>query len=234
MSIQRAEQLLRLVPQVTGCRIRADADGQPVAVLVTAAPGSQPKAVLADVITVLGAQAGFDVMEDQVRVVVLDAEPAAAVPEVTPEPVSELVAEPLENEGRLRLLSYDTQVSEAGTTAHAELGWGPRATAWGEAQSHGAGEVPELLAAACLDAIEKLCHGRVALRLAAFRRVVVGRFELACVVVQETSGRETRSLSGAARIGDDVARAAAYAALDGMNRRVGRILAAPAADYLID
>lgn len=232
MSTQRAEELLRRLPQVTGCRIRVDADGEPVAVLVTAAPGSNPKAVLADVITVLGARAGLDVLEDQVRVVVLD-DPDAPLAEVAPEPVSELLAEVLESDARLRLVSFETHVSETRTTARVEVAWSAT-TVWGEAQSHGAGEVPELLALACVDAIARLCHGRVALRLAGFRRVMVGTAELACVVVQETSGREERSQVGAARIGDDVARAAAYAALDSMNRRLGRILAAPGVDFHID
>ncbi len=229
MSVVRAEELLRLLPQVTGCRIRVDEHGDPVAVLITAAPGSNAKAVLADVITVLGAEAGLDVLEDQVHVVVLE-EPEA--PHAA-EDSAELVVEPLEREGRLRLLSYSTHVREERTTAQVELGL-DRELAWGEAESRGAGEVPELLGRACLDAIEKLCHGRVALRLLGMRRATVGSTETVVVVVQETWGRTQRLHVGAARIGDDFARAAAYAALDSMNRRLGRLLVSPPVDYDID
>ncbi|HZM15958.1 MAG TPA: hypothetical protein VFE28_08155 [Candidatus Krumholzibacteria bacterium] len=261
MSISRAEALLRRLPQVTGCRIRADESGQPVAVLVTAAPGSNPQAVLADVITVLGAQAGLDVLDDQVHVVVLpgageqplpEVEPLAGpdlapetlpelevVPETVPEfeavpeAASALAVEPLESEGRLRLVAYGLQVSESRSTAQVELALAAL-TVRGEAQGHGAGETPELLAQACLDAVERICHGRVTLRLAGFRRVVVGGVELVGVVVQESWGREERLQTGAARISDDVGRAGAYAVLDSLNRRLGRILAAPPLDYQID
>ena len=259
MSISRAEALLRRLPQVTGCRIRADESGLPVAVLVTAAPGSNPQAILADVITVLGAQAGLDVLDDQVHVVVLPeegepplpeveplAEPELApeslpelevVPEAVPEyevvPEATLAVEPLEREGRLRLVAYGVQVSETRSTAQVELAFAA-VTVRGEAQGHGAGETPELLAQACLDAVERICHGRVTLRLAGFRRFVVGGVELVGVVVQENWGREERLQTGAARSRDDLGRAGAYAVLDSMNRRLGRILAGPPLDYQID
>jgi len=228
VSVTRAEELLRLLPQVTGCRIRVDEQGAPVAVLITAAPGSNAKAVLADVITVLGAEAGLDVLEDQVHVVVLEEQPS---PEA--EHAADWTVEPLEREGRLRLLSYSTHVREERTAAQVELGL-DREVAFGEAQSRGAGEVPELLGRACLDAIERFGHGRVALRLMSLRRATVGSIEAVIVVVQETWGREERLHVGAARIGDDFARSVAYAVLDSMNRRLGRILASAPEDYEID
>ncbi len=75
--------------------------------------------------------------------------------------------------------------------------------------------------------------GPSALRVAGFQRTLVGTTEVVCVVVQETRGRSERLHVGAAPAGADPARAAAYAALDSVNRRLGRILAGPASDYEI-
>ena len=224
VSSEKAEELVRRLPQVTGCRIRADEHGNPVAVMVTARPGSNPAAVRADVITVLGAQARLDVLEEQIHVAVLEAPPAE------PEPL--VAVEEIESEGRARLVSFRTSVSEERSRAEVELAHDGR-NVRGQAESHGAGESPELLARACLDAVEKLCHGRVALRLAGFHRTVVGTTEVVCVLVQETRGRSERVLVGAVRAGSDPARAAASAALDSLNRRLGRILVGPPVDYEI-
>ncbi len=228
MSVAQAEEILRLLPQVTGCRIRTDERGAPVAVLITAAAGSDPQAILADVITVLGARAGMDVLDDQVRVVVLD-EPQE-FETILEEPG---VLEALEHEGRVRLHSFDLRVDAERTRAQVELALGAHVYQ-GRAECRGDGEVPELLAQATLDGLEKLCHERVALRLVGFRRAVVGTDEVVCVTVRESRGREQRLFAGSARIGDDLGRAAAYAVLDSMNRRLGAILAGPPLDYEID
>jgi len=237
VSIEHAEELVRLLPQVTGCRIRTDERGEPVAVLVTARPGSQAGAVLADVLTVLGAQAGLDVLDDQVHVAVLEeraevAEPGLAAPDTADDAGAPLLVETLEQEGRVRLLSYSTHVAEERTRTQVELALGDRPF-WGEAESRGAGEVPELLAEACLDALERLCHGRVSLRLAGWKRTVLGATEVVGVLVQESWGRESRWLTGSAIVGDDLSRATTHAVLDSMNRRLGRILATPPLDFEI-
>ncbi|MFQ5600631.1 MAG: hypothetical protein ACE5G2_08755 [Candidatus Krumholzibacteriia bacterium] len=224
MSIDTAEELVRLLPNVSSCRIRTDERGEPVVVMVTAVPGSIREEVLADVITVLGAQARLDVVEDQVRVVVLDKQPSE---------ISDVVLEELEHESRARLVSYNTRVTDERSLAEAEVAHGAR-VALGRAEVRGAGTSPELLASACLDAVEKLCHGRVTLRLAGFQRTAVGGEDVVCVLVQETEGRTERLHVGAARVAGDASRAGAYAALDSMNRRLGRILAGPPQDYEID
>lgn len=241
MSIDQVEELVRRLPRVTGCRIHVDDEGHPVAVMVTAAADSNPQEVRADVITVLGARARLDVLEEQIHVAVL-AEAAAErdqpedvvepVEELS-EPVNELVVEEIEAEGRLRLLSFATRVGEERTLAEAELAHGTR-VALGRAESRGAGEAPELLASACLDAVEKLSHGRAVLRVVAYQRTTVGSQDVVCVLVQEANGRDERHLVGAARVTGDVGRALAYAALDGVNRRIGSIFAAPPSDYEID
>jgi len=222
--MDRAEELVCLLPQVSGCRIRYDDSGAPVAVMVTAIPGSNPRAVAADVITVLGAQARIDVLEDQIRVVPLDAS-AADAPEA-----SSLVVEEIENEARLHLVAYQTHVAQERTIAEIELACGDEIVV-GHAESRGASASPALLGEACLDAIEKICHGRVTLRMMSFQRVQTGDREIALVVVQESSGRNELVHVGAAAVSADVGRAAAYAALDAMNRRLGRILSQPPADY---
>ena len=92
---------------------------------------------------------------------------------------------------------------------------------------------PELVARACLEALAKLCGARVELRLAGVRRMTVGSEEVVSVIVLECAGRDERVHVGSARSDGDAGRAAAYAALSSMNRRIGRILAAPAKLYRI-
>jgi hypothetical protein len=219
--MDRAEELVCLLPRVSGCRIRFDEAGAPLAVMVTAIPGSNPRAVAADVITVLAAQARMDVLEEQIHVVTLDPGSADA---------PELVAEEVEDESRLQLVAYQTHVAQERTIAEIELACGDQIVL-GHAESRGAGASPELLGQACLDAIEKLCHGRVTLRMLSFQRVQAGDRELALVVVQESMGRTELVHVGAAAVSAEVGRAAAYAALDAMNRRLGRILTDPPSDY---
>ncbi len=219
--MDRAEELVCLLPQVSGCRIRFDASGAPLAVMITAVPGSNARAVAADVITLLAAQARLDVLEDQIHVVTLDATAAGS---------PELVVEEIEDEARLQLVAYQTHVAQERTIAEIELACSDRIVL-GHAESRGSGGSPELLGHACLDAIEKLCHGRVTLRMLSFQTVQAGERRVALAVVQETMGRNELVHVGAAAISADVGRAAAYAALDALNRRLGRILAQPPTDY---
>jgi hypothetical protein len=144
----------------------------------------------------------------------------------------DIVLEELEQEGRIRLVSYNMRVSDEATIAEVELQHAGR-TALGQAEARGAGMAPELLARACLDAVERLLHGRVALRLAGFKQTHVSGEDIVCVLVQEAESRSERLLVGAARQGGDAARAGAYAALDALNRRIGRILASPPRDFEI-
>jgi hypothetical protein len=151
---------------------------------------------------------------------------------VNERPEPEVILEELEQEGRVRLLAYNVRVSDEATIAEVELQLGDR-TALGQAEARGAGMAPELLARACLDALERLLHGRVALRLAGFKPTQVAGEDIVCVLVQEAESRSERLLVGAARLGGDAARAGAYAALDALNRRIGRILASPPRDIEI-
>ena len=219
--MDRAEELVCLLPQVSGCRIRYDPSGAPLVVMVTAVPGTNPRALAADVITVLAAQARLDVLEDQIRVVTLDAQAARA---------PDAVLEEIEDEVRLQLVAYQTHVAQERTVAEIELACGDQILL-GHAESRGAGTCPELLGDACLDAVEKLCHGRVTLRMRSFQRVHAGDREVVVVVVEETMGRTQLVHVGASVTAGDLGRAAAYAALDAVNRRLGRILTHPPSDY---
>jgi hypothetical protein len=203
---------------VSGCRIHTDAAGRPTAVHVTVVAGSVPERVARDVVTVLAAEAGLDVDPGGVHVVALPDETAA------------LALEPLEQEGRARLVAIGSSTSEERSIAEVEVALGGQ-SAVGRAEARGAGPAPELAAEAALDALEKLCASRVALRIVGLRRTTVRDADVVCVLVQETDGRDERLHVGAARSYGDLARAAAYAALDAMNRRLGRILVGPARQF---
>ena len=219
MPFQEAQEALLRVPGVVDCIFSAEED-LPLEVHLVAASGYDRAEMQLAAMTVLG-RLGLDVEEERLHVTV----------ERNPQ-VSELVVEELEHEVRAHLLSWNLQVSEEQTLAEVELRHGD-AVALGRATTRGAGQAPELLAQACLDALETLVGGRVSLRLVGFTRVAVGDHDVVNVVLQETAGRSERLLSGAALSGEETARAGAYAVLDAMNRRLGEILSGPGRNYEI-
>jgi hypothetical protein len=220
MPFQEAQQALLRVPGVVDCILSAEAR-KPVEVHLVAASGSDRQQVILAAMTVL-ARLGLEIEEEQLHVTV-ERYPQAP----------ELVIEELEHEVRAHLLSWNLQVNEEQTLAEVELRHAD-AVVLGRASLRGAGQAPELLARACLDALEILVGGRVALRLVGFTRSRVGEHDLVSVVLQETAGRSERLLAGAALCGEETARAGAYAVLDAMNRRLGVILSGPRRDYEID
>jgi hypothetical protein len=223
-SIHEAEDLVRRLPDVAGCRIDADPEGNVFQVLVTTHGARPIDDVRADVLTVLATQAGLDVLEEQVQIEVVIPVPAAE---------RELELEALEAASRPRLVAVRSETTDERTVVEAEIALGTD-TAWGRAETRGSGSAADLLAQACLDALEKLCGARAVFRLVASRRSAVGDHEVVTVVVQESQGRESRMHVGAAALEDDLARALAYAALAALNRRYGRILAIPPRTYRIE
>jgi hypothetical protein len=208
--VSNAEDLVRRLLDVTACRIRTDEHGALVAVYVTARGNRPATEIVADVVTLLAAEARAEIDPSRVHVTVLPP---------LPEEAGMMVLEELEHEGRVRLHAIHTSVSDERTRVDVELVLGA-ASAVGHAEALGAGGVPELTAAAVLDGLDRLCAGRVTLRLLALHR----SSDVTSVVVLEADGREARTRVGAAR-GEDPARAAGYAALSALNRRLGRILA---------
>ena len=212
------EDLLRRLPDVTACRVRGDESGAVVAVYVTATGARPATEVAADVVTVLVAEGGLDVDPARVHVTVL------------PPPESEAglaVLEELEHEGRARWAALRTSTRDEESRVEVELIYAG-ATAIGSASARGAVAGAELTAAAVLDALEKICAGRVTLRVAGVQR----DGDVTRVSVHEADGREVRLHVGAAR-SDDPARAAGSAALAALNRRLGRILAGPPRHFRI-
>jgi len=238
VQLSEAEALVRRLPEVSACRILADALGRVAAVHVTATPGASPAGLLADVVTVLVAQAGLEIDPGLVHVVVLPSGASAhegAAPWVVeagaePPTPDEVTLEELEQEVRPRILSLNRRVTEERSLAEVELAQGT-ISVLGRAESRGAGAAPQLMAQACLDALEKICSSRAALRLVAWQHLGLGPSQVCCVLVQETEGRSERLLVGAAPLLGDPSRASAYAALDAVNRRLGRILVGPTLQY---
>jgi hypothetical protein len=220
-TIQQAESLVRRLPDVAACRIDVDAGGRVVAVHVMTM-GEPDPGLAADVATLLTTETPLQVDVSQVRV---------SGPESSP-PESGAALEVLEHDGRVMLVAIRTHSTHESTRVEVDLELAGEITI-GYAEARGGGAAPEILAQACLDALEKLCTGRVALRFVAMQQTTAGPLDLVTVVVQEAIGRDTRWLVGTARNDGDLSRAAAYAALDSFNRRLGRILALPPKTYRI-
>lgn len=182
MPFQEAQEALLRVPGVVDCILSAE-EGMPLEVHLVAASGQDGDQVQLAAMTVL-ARIGLEIEQEHLHVTV----------ERSPQ-ISELVVEELEHEVRAHLLSWNLQVSEEQTLAEVELRQGD-AVALGRATTRGAGQAPELLAKACLDALESLVGGRVSLRLVGFTRLAVGDHNVVNVVLQETTGRRERILVG--------------------------------------
>ena len=212
-SLQRAAALVRSLPDVADCRIETDAAGSVVAVLVVPRLDPAPPSLAQDVAAFLATETELRIAPEQVRVEA----PSAADVDLLP-------LEELEVEGRVRLSGVHVAFSDERSWAEVELELGGT-TSRGHAEAHGAGSAPELVARACLEALAKLCGARIELRLGGLCRHSVGSEEIVSVVVVECAGRDERLHVGAAPCDGDAARAAAYAALASMNRRIGRILA---------
>jgi len=211
--IALAEDRLRRLPGVVEARIQTDASGQPVAVHLCALEGEDPSR-LRDQSAAACAAAGFVITPSAIQIAFEPSLEAGSLEE-------------LEVEGRIRLVAYQVRVDDEGTHAEVELELGTQ-LARGTAQARGGAPATDLLAHACLDALERLCHARVAFRLAGVQRAVLPTGDVVCVAVQEIDGRTSRVHTGIATTGDDLARAVAYAALHALNRRFGRILTGPA------
>jgi hypothetical protein len=225
-SLHEAEDLVRRLPDVIDCQIRTDEAGNVLDVQVTTGGKRPLDDVRAEALASLATRAGLDILEEQVAVVVAPPPPPRA-PEEEPE------LEELEVQWRPRLVAVRTSVDDEQSVVEAELALG-NDSAVGRAATRGAASAPDLLAQACLDALEKLSGARVVFRLLASRRTAVGDEDVVTVIVQESRGRETRTHVGAAPLGDDPSRATAYAALAALNRRFGRILTFPPRTYRIE
>lgn len=212
------EDLVRRLPDVTACRVRTDESGSIVAVYVSAMGARAATEIAADVVTVLVAEASLDVDPSRVHVTVL---PPAA------DEAGFAVLEELEHEGRARWIALRTSADDEHSRVEIELSFGGT-TAIGSASARGAANAADLAAAAVVDALERICAGRVTLRLAS----LVRNGDVTNVWVHEADGREARVHVGAAR-SDDPVRAAGYAALAALNRRLGRILAGPPKQFRI-
>ena len=224
MSVHEIEELLRRVSDVEGCRVQADAAGAIVSVHVTTR-GARPAAdVRADVANVVTASTGHRLDPTHIHLTVIGAPPVDA--EIA-------ILEELEHEVRVRLTGIRTHATDESAGVEIELAMSPTESAVGYAAAHGGALAPDLYAAAALDALERLLGGRSALRVLALHRTSAGTHDVISVTVQEFDGRDTRVHAGASRVDSDAGRAAAYAALAAMNRRIGRILAGPGRHYRI-
>lgn len=224
MSEHEIEDLLRRVPDVEGCRVQADAAGVIAHVHVTTRGARAPGDVRADIANVIAAGAGQSVDPARIQITVIGAPPVDA--EIA-------ILEELEHEVRIRLTGIRTHSSDETARVEVDLTMSPTESAVGYATAHGGVLTPDLFAAAALDAVERLVGGRVSLRVLALHRTSTGAYDVLSVTVQEFDGRDMRVHAGAARIDADAGRAAAYAALAALNRRIGRILTGPGRHYRI-
>lgn len=224
MSEHDIEDLLRRVLDVEGCHVQANAAGVIETVHVTTRGARPAGDVRADIANVIAAARRQALDPHRIQITVIGTPPVHA--EIA-------ILEELEHEVRIRLTGIRTHATDESAHVEVDLVMSPTESAVGYASAHGGVLAPDLFAAAALDAVERLVGGRVALRAIGLHRTSTGTHDVISVTVQEFDGREVRVHAGASRIESDAGRAAAYAALAAMNRRIGRILTGPGRHYRI-
>jgi hypothetical protein len=218
------EQAIGRLTDVVGCRITTDAVGAVTGVHVESAGTRPMPEIVGDVVDLLWIDGGIRLDPSRVHVTWRTGD---EIPAVT------VALEELEHEVRIRLTGLRTTMTEERSSVEVDLVMSAVESAVGYAETRGSLLPVELFAEATLDAIEKLCGERVVLRLLAVHQQSGTRSNVVSVLVEESDGRDSRIQVGASQFSGDPGRAAAYAALAAMNRRIGRILAGPVRNYRI-
>ena len=224
---RRAEALVASVQGVSSCRIRVDEAGRVSEVHVVSRGGKSPKLVARDVEGVLKAEMNLDVDYKKIGVVVLDAEPEApadAPPEEFPI---------LEHASRFAFVSVNLVSTRAGLRAEVELSR-DSAEAFGSSESDNPSTSPDtVIAQATLRAVSEFLDDDTRLCLGGVLKVPLGGKDVVLARVDVVSSRYHKPLAGSATVDGNEAQAVVFAALDAINRLIGKLEFKSAVEYKI-
>jgi hypothetical protein len=214
---ETAESVLRELPGVVGAFVQPDAYGNPREVHLLIRPGPRPREFAQHVRSVLESRLRIPIDQRIISIAQLADESP------TTEPVADDDAEPTV-EPRVQLIGVESEVSGTRVLARVHLRHGGGDIV-GQATEIEAGDGRVRAAAlAVLQALNQICGERLrfGLDFATVVEATGGRHALTSVVATSRHlGRRPVSLTGAARIDDDIETAAALATLKATNRVVG-------------
>ena len=201
------------VPGVLACRIRSDANGQVLDVLLDASPGAEPQEIAREAAGVFRQEYGLSVEASQITVT-----PGR---DGAPSGVEEFPI--LEYASRFAFVSVNVVSSRDGLRAEVEL-TRDSAAAFGAASTENVA-VPawSVVAEATLRAVSEFLDDATRLCLIGVVKAPLGDNDAMLVRVDVVSSRCTKSLAGCALLDGNENQSVVFATLDAVNRVTGKL-----------
>jgi hypothetical protein len=235
--IERAETLVNRIQGVSSCRISTDEVGAITEIHVVALPHKAAKLVARDVESCLKAELGIEVDHRKIGVVVITAGLAdedAGRPRGKESAADQVVEFPVEEiASRFEFRSVSVFVSRDGLQAEVELARDGM-DVLGKAATDNPNTPPaRVVAEAAVRAVGDLLEEPARLCLAEVREVALGDAPAVVVKVDLARNRDVKSLAGCSLLSGNVNQTVVVAALDAINRVVGKLPFRKSIEYRI-
>jgi hypothetical protein len=235
--IERAETLVNRIQGVSSCRISTDEVGAITEIHVVALPHKAAKLVARDVESCLKAELGIEVDHRKIGVVVITAGLAdedAGRPRGKESAADQVVEFPVEEiASRFEFRSVSLFVSRDGLQAEVELARDGM-DVLGKAATDNPNTPPaRVVAEAAVRAVGDLLEEPARLCLAEVREVALGDAPAVVVKVDLVRNRDVKSLAGCSLLSGNVNQTVVFAALDAINRVVGKLPFRKSIEYRI-
>ena len=235
--IERAETLVSRIQGVSSCRISTDEVGAITEIHVVALPHKAAKLVARDVESCLKAELGIEVDHRKIGVVVIT--PGRPEEDSGDSGGKEAVAERLvefpveEVASRFEFRSVNLFVSHDGIQAEVELAR-DGVDVLGKAATENPSTPPaRVVAEAAVKAVGDLLEEPARLCLADVRDIVLGDVPAVVVKVDLVRHRDVKNLAGCSFLSGNVNQTVVFAALDAINRVVGKLPFRKSIEYRI-
>ncbi len=233
--VVKAQEAVMRIVGVQSCQIVTNSEDEIVEIHVVATAVKPAKFVARDVESCLKAVMGIDVDYRKIGVVIVGADPPAA-PTQSPQPARDDKFEefPIEEYGgRFCYRSVNLFLSHDGAKAEVELRR-ESAEAFGSASNQNPHTSPlQLIAEATLKAVSEYLDRDTRLCLGGVRKVTVDDTSAIVVKVELVSSRIHKDLAGCSIISGNENQTVVFAALDAVNRVLGKLEFKQAVEYRI-
>jgi hypothetical protein len=235
--IARAEHLISRIQGVCSAKIAADETGEITEIHVVAIATKSAKLIARDVETCLKAELGIYVDHRKIGVVLYDEDHARTednpkTPETAPEEIIELPIE--EFPSRFIFQSVNLFISQDGVKAEVELAIDGSETFGSAYNDNRACSQRHLIAEATLRAVSEYLDEKWRLCLVEVQEIPVGDEDAIVVRVDLIRDRDKKSLAGCSIVSADVNQTVVFAALDAVNRVMGKLRSKGSIEYKIE
>jgi len=235
--IERAETLVSRIQGVSSCRISTDEVGAITEIHVVALPHKAAKLVARDVESCLKAEFGIEVDHRKIGVVVITpgrSEEESVETDGKGEGSDRVVEFPVEEvASRFEFRSVNLFVSHQGMQAEVELAR-DGLDVLGKAATENPNAPPaRIVAEAAVKAVGDLLEESARLCLSEVRDIVLGDVPAVVVKVDLVRSRDVKSLAGCALLSGNANQTVVFAALDAINRVIGKLPFRKSIEYRI-